>query len=150
MRHSAWLVLGLVAVLGTACGTDHSGHAASGGGSATKTVQIEMRDLAYEPKAVSVDKGSTVRFVFTNKGKVAHDAFIGDEAAQMDHEQEMRDGSQGGMAGMDHGGVDDGITVEPGKTAELTHTFSEAGTMLIGCHEPGHYAAGMKLTVTVA
>lgn len=28
-------------------------------------------------------------------------------------------------------------------------TFTEPGTVLIGCHQPGHYSAGMKGTVTV-
>ena len=105
-----------------------------------------MRDIAYSPTAVTVKKGDTVRFVFVNKGKLPHDAFIGDEAAQADHEEEMRaaDGEHGGH------GSDGGITVEPGKTAELEETFDEAGTTLIGCHEPGHYEAGMKVAVTVA
>jgi uncharacterized cupredoxin-like copper-binding protein len=51
---------------------------------------------------------------------------------------------------MHSGGATDGITVDPGKTGELTHTFDRTGTVEIGCHQPGHYAAGMKLAVTVA
>ena len=104
-----------------------------------------MRDIAYSPTAVTVKKGETVRFVFTNRGKLPHDAFVGDNAAQAAHEKKMRaaDGEHG-----EHGGG--GITVEPGKTAELEETFDETGTTLIGCHEPGHYDAGMKITVTVA
>ena len=39
------------------------------------------------------------------------------------------------------------ITVEPGSTGELTHTFSAADEVLIGCHEPGHYDAGMRLGI---
>ena len=92
-----------------------------------------------------------MRFVFTNTGTVPHDAFIGDAAAQADHEQQMRDADDD--SGMNHGGGndDDGaITVEPGETGELTHTFDETGTLEIGCHEPGHYDDGMKMTVAVA
>lgn len=37
-----------------------------------------------------------------------------------------------------------------GKEAALTRTFTEAGTLVIGCHQPGHYAAGMKATLTIA
>jgi uncharacterized cupredoxin-like copper-binding protein len=44
---------------------------------------------------------------------------------------------------------DAGIKVEPGKTGELTHTFRKGESVVIGCHEPGHYAAGMKLAVAV-
>lgn len=48
---------------------------------------------------------------------------------------------------MDPGHGQDGITVKPGKTAELTRTFATAGTIEVGCHEPGHYASGMKIKV---
>ena len=111
---------------------------------ATHTVDIEMRDIAFSPTSVDVKKGETVAFAFHNAGKVAHDAFIGDETGQMDHEDEMKDGG-----GMHHGGSD-AITVERGKTGKLTHTFDATGTTLIGCHQPRHYAAGMKLAVRVS
>jgi uncharacterized cupredoxin-like copper-binding protein len=45
---------------------------------------------------------------------------------------------------------DDAITVEPGKLGSLTHTFKAGDGLAIGCHEPGHYAAGMKLAITVS
>ena len=45
---------------------------------------------------------------------------------------------------------DGGISVKPGKTGKLTMTFQQAGMLEIGCHEPGHYEAGMKATVNVA
>jgi uncharacterized cupredoxin-like copper-binding protein len=32
----------------------------------------------------------------------------------------------------------------------LTFTFEEPGEALAGCHESGHYAAGMKVAITVA
>lgn len=41
------------------------------------------------------------------------------------------------------------VTVPAGTTKQLTWTFTTAGTTLYGCHEPGHYASGMKGTVTV-
>ncbi|MNP67044.1 Copper binding protein, plastocyanin/azurin family [compost metagenome] len=59
------------------------------------------------------------------------------------------------MPGMDHGQMmkhDDpnSVLVEPGKTAELTWTFSEATRLEFACNIPGHYQAGMvgKLTVS--
>jgi uncharacterized cupredoxin-like copper-binding protein len=56
---------------------------------------------------------------------------------------------RGGMEGhnMEDG---DALLLEPGDTGELTHTFDEAGEILIGCHLPGHYEAGMKSTITVS
>lgn len=126
-----------------------------------RTVEVEMVDNAFEPTEVEVAAGETVRFVFSNTGAVVHDAVIGDEAAQEEHEDEMRAAeetttSEGEMGGMDHGstaeeGDDEAtITVEPGEEGEIVHTFESSGELLIGCHEAGHYAAGMKVAVDVA
>lgn len=139
-----------IAVVAAACGGDDSTDTADSD-RADRTVQIRMVDIAFEPDRVDVAAGETVRFVFTNDGDVAHDAFVGDRAAQADHEQQMRDADDDSGSGMDHeGGGEEGdgaITVEPGGTGELTYTFEEAGTVEIGCHQPGHYDAGMKIDV---
>ena len=131
-----------LALLAAACGGGDDDAAAS-----ARVVEVEMRDIAYEPSDLTATEGETVRFVFRNVGKVDHDAFIGDEAAQADHEA----GMGGDEGAMHHGGGDDeAITVAPGDEGDLTYTFEETGTVLIGCHEPGHYAAGMKVAVVVA
>ena len=131
----------LVTVTLAACGGGSSTRNASGG---SRTIDVDMQDIKYSMTTVSVKTGETVKFVFHNKGAVMHDAYIGDEGAQMAHEQQMSmsSGEHGGMGGTD------GITVDPGKTGELTHTFDKAGTTIIGCHQPGHYQAGMKIDVT--
>ena len=138
-----------LAVLGlAACGGDDD--SASDEETGTRTIEVEMRDIAFEPDEVDVRAGETVRFVFTNVGEVKHDAFIGDEAAQEDHEMEMRDEDEGG--GMDHGdggAEEEGLTLDPGEEGELTHTFDEGDELLIGCHQPGHYEAGMTVSVNV-
>lgn len=142
-----------VALLTAACGGDDDTTGATGSAD-DRTVEITMVDIAFEPDSVEVAAGETVRFVFTNDGDVAHDAFIGDTAAQADHEQQMRDAEEDDDSGMDHGGGEDAgdgaVTVEPGDTDELTYTFEEAGTVEIGCHQPGHYDAGMKIDVEVS
>ncbi|MNC74234.1 Copper binding protein, plastocyanin/azurin family [compost metagenome] len=68
----------------------------------------------------------------------------------------------GSMADMDHGAMghdtksgmkhDDpnSVLVEPGKTAELTWTFSKATRLEFACNVPGHYQAGMKGDLTVS
>lgn len=141
----------LVAVTAAACGSDDDPTTSEAGGD-VRTVEVDMADNEFEPDTVEVAGGETVRFVFTNTGTVAHDAFIGDTAEQADHETEMREADDD--SGMNHGGGDEesgeAITVEPGETGELTHTFDETGTLEIGCHEPGHYQDGMKMTVEVA
>lgn len=144
----------LVALVATACGNGGDDPSMNMGGStgstaagaaATKTVEITMVDIAYEPKTLSVKQGERIEFVFQNKGAVMHDAFVGDAAAQAEHEKEMVEGKKGADSASDTA-----ITVEPGKTGRLTYTFDKPGTIEIGCHEPGHYTAGMKVLVTVA
>ncbi|MEA2026476.1 MAG: plastocyanin/azurin family copper-binding protein [Chloroflexota bacterium] len=41
------------------------------------------------------------------------------------------------------------MSLEPGVSVEVVATFDEAGEMLIGCHVPGHWEAGMRGTITV-
>ena len=40
-------------------------------------------------------------------------------------------------------------TFDAGKTMTLEFTFTEAGIFQFACHVPGHYAAGMALTIHV-
>lgn len=153
---------------GTA-GSDTSGSDTTGG----EFFDITMRDIAFDAPTIVVAAGTPVTFHFENTGAARHDAFIGDAAAQADHEQEMAamastggtmaghdmgdhgtasDDSaghdMGGMEGMTHG---DGnaLSLAGGEHGMLTHTFDEPGTYEIGCHQPGHYAAGMRIEITV-
>src|SRR2546423_3996742 len=144
IRHS---VLGLVAaavVVGGCGGGSHHTPSHDSAGAVARTVDVEMRDIAYAPTTVAVQAGETVKFVFHNKGQIVHDAFLGDEAAQADHEKEMRGGGSGDMNM--HGGGD-GIKVEPGKTGELTHTFKAGEALVIGWPEGGHYPGRIKLAL---
>lgn len=141
-RTRTTVLLGVLLFALVACGDDRA--ASPDEGAPDRTIEIDMVDIAFAPESIDVAAGETVRFVFSNSGEVAHDAFIGDDRAQDDHAADMAD---------DHGGHDaddEGITVEPGDTAELTHTF-DAGDdgLLIGCHQPGHYDGGMVATIDV-
>ena len=142
----ATVVAAIVSVT-VACGADNDVRDTSASRSTGReqTVDVEMVDIAFEPKTLEVAEGERVTFRFRNTGKVAHDAFIGDREAQLDHEKEMAQAHGG-----DHGGDADGaVTVKPGETATLAHTFDEAGSIEIGCHQSGHYQAGMKMIVMV-
>ena len=143
MKRVLFLLIVPILLAPAACGSsDDSPPAADAGGA--RTIEVEMRDIAFAPTAVDVRAGEKVRFVFRNTGQVTHDAFIGDPAAQDDHEKEMR-GDHGG-----HGKNSDAVTVKPGKSASLTYTFAQPGPILIGCHQPGHYTGGMRADVSIA
>jgi uncharacterized cupredoxin-like copper-binding protein len=134
-------IVAVTALLAGGCGgSDHESHGSTA--EATRTVDVTMKEFTYEPASVDAKAGETVKFIFHNEGKILHDAFIGDEAAQVAHEEEMRSGD------MHHG--DDAIKVIPGETGELTHTFKAGEALIIGCHETGHYQAGMKMAVPVS
>lgn len=136
-----FLIVGLALVL-AACAPS------GGGGSPTdqgpRTVQVEMTDeLRFEPAEFTFQAGETVRFEVTNAGQIVHEFLIGDEAAQDEFEMEMSEGD-----GMAHD-TEAGVSVEPGESETFEYTFAEAGDLLAGCHEPGHYGGGMKTTITV-
>lgn len=137
------VLAGLLVVATAACGGDDE---AASTGDASRTIEVEMADIAFEPSDIDVEAGETVRFVFINTGEVPHDAFIGDPDEQADHAAEMADDHGG------HGGDDsDAVTVQPGERAEITHTFGpDDDELLIGCHQPGHYDAGMVTTIHVS
>ncbi len=126
-----------------ACGSGDEEPTLAGAGE-HRTVEIEMRDIAFAPSSIDVRRGEKVRLVFTNTGQVTHDAFLGDQAAQDEHEKDMRGGHG------DHGKGSNAVTVEPGKKRQIVHTFDQPGQLIIGCHQPGHYTGGMKVTVNVA
>jgi uncharacterized cupredoxin-like copper-binding protein len=48
-----------------------------------------------------------------------------------------------------HNGKPGQATLSPGETRELSFTFGSAGSLIFGCHRPGHYAYGMKGTVRI-
>ncbi|EJM68806.1 putative copper-binding protein [Pseudomonas sp. GM50] len=139
---------------------------------ATRSVEVVMGDMSFDPKAIEIKAGETVRFVLVNKGQLLHEFNLGDAAMHAQHQQEMLQMQQSGMLmptgmkAMDHGSMatmdhsseghgmkhDDpnSVLVEPGKTTELTWTFTKATNLEFACNIPGHYQAGMvgKLTVS--
>jgi uncharacterized cupredoxin-like copper-binding protein len=120
--------------------------AACGPGSETRTVAVRMfDDMRYDPAEFDVFAGDSVRFEVTNSGAVRHEFFIGDLTEHAAHAAEMREG------GHSDGAHDNpaAVRVEPGETEVLEYTFSDAGQMLAGCHEPGHYEAGMVAPIIV-
>lgn len=109
-----------------------------------REIQVELTDgLRIRPDVLNVSAGETVRFVVTNAGSADHEFFIGDEMAQEAHEKEMN--TTGGRL------VDsaDGVGVEPRQREALVFTFVEAGSLIAGCHLPGHYGAGMRATIAI-
>ena len=137
--------------------TGHSGGAAHEAGSSQGTVPGSVADaseadteilvtasdeLEFDPDSVDVRAGDVVTFVIRNKGNSDHEFVLGDEAYQEMHEKDMAEGHE--MSDMQNA-----VTVGAGETKELTWEFTDSGAVLFGCHEPGHYDAGMVGTIEV-
>jgi uncharacterized cupredoxin-like copper-binding protein len=146
----------LVLTLSSACsgGHDHSsgdggdqtsvddggvvpGSPASAGDSSRKISVVASDDFKFDPASINVEAGEVVTFVVRNEGEAEHEFVLGDEAYQEQHEMDMSAGDHH-MSEMENA-----LTVAAGETVELTWRFDEAGTVLYGCHEPGHYEGGM-------
>ncbi|MFK0312569.1 plastocyanin/azurin family copper-binding protein [Pseudomonas sp. NPDC090233] len=128
---------------------------------ATRTVEVVLKDISFEPKSLHVKAGETVRFILINEGKLPHEFNLGDKAMHAEHQKEMI-AMQGklftaGMnhEGMDHGHMDHGhdagntVLVQPGQRAELTWTFRQSAPIEFACNVPGHYQAGMVGPLTI-
>ena len=111
---------------------------------ADRSIDISATDdLRFLPDAVSAHVGETIAFRVTNTGHDAHEFVIGDAQQQAQHERQMASG------GIDMANAGSAVNVPAGKTVTLVYTFYQAGTLIFGCHIPGHYAAGMHGTITV-
>lgn len=138
------LVLGLGIAL-TACGTGDGGSSSDPSSEADpRTITATLSDdMAIELSESDFEVGETVRFEVTNEGAIPHEFYVGDAEAQEHHAEEMAE-----MGGMGHD-EPDGVAVEPGATETFEYTFEQGGEILAGCHEPGHYEAGMVSSMTV-
>jgi uncharacterized cupredoxin-like copper-binding protein len=125
-------------------GTEFAFGSPAGAAVADRVIEIQTTDaLTFEPADITVAPGETVTFRLTNDGSVVHDFTLGDQTTQDEHEAEMTE-----MDGMAHD-EPNVVTIPAGETVELAWTFGDEGTVLVGCHQPGHYAAGMTGRITV-
>ena len=144
MRASTILLATALAAVLAACSAGATLNPDTGDG--PRTVAATLHDeMRIELSESDFGVGGTVTFEVTNEGLARHEFYLGDEEAQMHHAEEMADMGSGMMHD-----EEDGITVEPGDTKTLEYTFHAAGVILAGCHEPGHYEAGMSVPMMVA
>jgi uncharacterized cupredoxin-like copper-binding protein len=104
-----------------------------------------MRDsMRFEPAAIDVRQGETVRFVIRNDGKLMHEFVIGTKEENDRHAEQMVK-----FPNMEH---DEPYMahVEPGKTGEIVWTFNRPGRFYFACLIAGHYQAGMVGRLSVA
>ena len=111
-----------------------------------RVIEIEASDdFRFDPEAVDVKKGEVITFTVNNVGEVPHEFTLGPADVQDEHAEEMAE-----MGDMEMDGDPNAISIGAGETNGLTWEFTEAGSLLFGCHIPGHYEAGMVGDVDVA
>ncbi|MFN2390069.1 MAG: cupredoxin domain-containing protein [Actinomycetota bacterium] len=123
---------GIVLLLGASC--------APAADAANRTVVIRVEHSRFMPSELSIPAGTTVRFVVDNRDPIDHELIVGPQDVQDRHEQ----GTEA-----HHGERPGEISVPAGARRSTTYSFMDPGTVLFGCHLPGHYAYGMKGTITV-
>lgn len=144
VRRLALILAAALLVAACSSGAVPPSAAPAASASAATLIDVSLTDtLEITMSAMTVPADVPVTFRVTNNGKIDHEFYLGDEDAQAGHEQEMM--ATGGMGHDER----DGIGVKPGETKELMYTFSKAGETLVGCHVAGHYAGGMKASLTV-
>jgi uncharacterized cupredoxin-like copper-binding protein len=135
---TAIALLALAAVGATACGT-----ASADPGSADpvlRTVNVTIHYSHFDPSSFSFPPGTTVRFVVRNTDPIDHEFIVGDQAVQDAHES----GTEAY-----HPPRPGEMTVLAGTTRATIVTFARPGSLIFGCHLPGHYAYGMHGVIRV-
>ena len=105
-----------------------------------RVVTLSAHWSRFSPGHLQVPVGTTVRFVVRNADPIGHELIVGDEEVQDRHEK----GTEA-----HHGARPGEVSVPAGGTAETTYRFDRRGTVLFGCHLPGHWAYGMRGTIEV-
>jgi uncharacterized cupredoxin-like copper-binding protein len=136
---NVFFVLVVAGLLLTACGAQKQ---------EPTEVKITLTEFGIKSPMNEFQTGVLYHFVVTNEGTVEHEIMIMPPL--------MAD--QMGMA-MDMGELDktalvmiEASELPAGATASFDYTFTEsasAGSLEFACHTPGHYEAGMKLSIAV-
>ena len=137
------VLVGVAAVLGTAATLVGFRLADAGGSAGVRTVDITIHYSHFSVSHLSFPAGTTVRFVIRNTDPIDHEFILGTRGIQqlMEHTKErLHDGSVPGQ-----------ISVPAGTTRATTFTFgASSNNLLFGCHLPGHYAYGMRGSISIS
>ncbi len=106
-----------------------------------RIVRLDMFDGSFRPAELTISSPETVLFVFTNRGTVDHEFFLADDNSHARYEEALQRGEERDPSA---------VTVAPGRTGEFSNYFRLPGTVVIACHMPGQFDAGMRLLVNVS
>ncbi|MDZ7811397.1 MAG: plastocyanin/azurin family copper-binding protein [Arhodomonas sp.] len=110
-------------------------------------MHVTAGDTYFEPEALDVRAGETVRFVVENQGQLRHDFTLGSPEVQKAHRAEMAE--RLANAAMEGHSDPNAVMLAPGETASVIWRFEKTDRFLFGCNIPGHFEAGMKGKITI-
>ena len=103
-------------------------------------IVIDIHHSAFVPERIEVERGTVITFVIENGDPIDHEFILGDQEVQDRHESGTEP---------HHGDKPGEVSIPAGETGTTTYEFTEPGTLIFGCHLPGHYNYGMRGVVEV-
>ena len=113
----------------------------------TRTIDVTMREtddgkMLFEPRALDIEAGATIRFNVINEGALEHEFVIDTVEGNARHKEAMT------KMDMEHDDPNS-VRLDAGASGDVIWTFANAGTFEFACLIPGHYEAGMHGPITV-
>jgi uncharacterized cupredoxin-like copper-binding protein len=109
----------------------------------SRTIEVEMSEMTYEPSRIEVKRGEQIRFVIRNVGKEDHEFLLATTEENLKHGEEMKKHPH-----MEHDDPN-AVRLAPKKSAEIIWKFTRKGTFEYSCLIPDHRDYGMIGRVTV-
>jgi uncharacterized cupredoxin-like copper-binding protein len=109
----------------------------------SRTIEIAVSEMAYEPFKIEVEQGEQIRFVPHNVGTEDHEFLLATTGENLRHAEAMKK-----QPHMQHD-EPNGVRVAPKKTAEILWKFTKIGSFEYSCLIPNHREYGMTGRVTV-
>lgn len=126
-----------------------------GTSSEPRSVNVIMRDYAFDPDPLHLSPGETVAFTIVNGGLVEHEFVLGDEAVQAAWAEADAAATPPApfatpppaSAPAGTGGLR--VVVGSGQTTSAMYAVPASGELLLFCHLPGHAEQGMHAVVVL-
>lgn len=109
----------------------------------SRTIEIAMSEMEFDPYKIEVKRGEQIRFVLRNIGTEDHEFLLATTGENLKHAELMKK-----FPHMEHDDPN-GVRVGPKKTAEILWKFTKAGTFEYSCLIPDHREYGMTGRVVV-
>lgn len=109
----------------------------------SRTIEVEMSEMAYTPARIEVKRGEQIRFLIRNVGKEDHEFLLATTEENLKHAEAMKKHPH-----MEHD-EPNGVRLAPNKSADILWRFTRSGTFEYSCLIPDHRDYGMIGRVVV-